>query len=354
MTISTSSLLRRCRQGLISLLTCGGVLSSLLMASLVGAPLALVSPPAMATCAMSGSTSQTFTYTAANINNAAALPFANTWACSNAGTPGNSANICYESIFDGSVANGSSTMTYTVGLKDTTNTITSMTSAHLYGSTNGGNSNVLTDPVGGTTNSLKPTITVTVPAGQATGMPVGTYSDNTIQFMFDEQGNGGACEGNFVSSPANWDAINPVTYTANFVVPSVCTQVSTTTVDFGNIAASTTVPAGGTPATGAVAVQCNQGAPYTVYLDNGKNYNTTRRMKNGTNNYLAYQLYQDSAHSIAWNATNVGTVGGTGGVSSTGSGSNQTLTVYALIPAGTAVPATTGTYTDTVVVTVNY
>jgi len=77
-------------------------------------------------------------------------------------------------------------------------------------------------------------------------------------------------------------------------------------------------------------------------------------MKNGTNNYLAYQLYQDSGHSTVWNATNVGTVGGTGGVSGTGSGSNQTLTVYALIPAGTAVPATTGTYTDTVVVTVNY
>ena len=353
MTLYISSLLRRCRQTLISLLTCGGILSSLLMAGLVGAPLALVSPPAMATCAMSGSTSQTFTYTAANINNAAALPFANTWACSNNGTPSNSANICYESIFDGTVANGSSTMTYTVGLSDTTNTITSMTSAHLYGSTNGSNSNVLTNPVGGTTKSLKPTLTVTVPAGQATGLPVGTYSDNAIQFMFDEQGNGGACEGNFVSSSSNWDAINPVAYTANFVVPSVCTLVSTTTVNFGNIAASTTVPTGGIPATGAVAVQCNQGAPYTVYLGNGNNFTTTRRMKSGAV-FLAYQLYQDSAHSIAWNATNVGTIGGTGGVSSTGSGSNQTLSVYALIPAGTAVPATTGTYTDTVVVTVNY
>lgn len=353
MTISTSSLLRRCRQGLISLLTCGSVLSSLLMAGLVGAPLALVSPPAMATCAMSGSTSQTFTYTAANINSAAALPFANTWSCSNNGTKSNSANICYESVFDGTVANGSNTMTYAVGLNDTLNNITSMTSGNLYGSTNGSNSNVLTNPVGGTRASLAPTITVTVPAGQATGMPVGTYSDNAIQFMFDEQGNSGACEGNFVPSSSNWDAIGPVTYTANFVVPSVCTQVSTSTVNFGNIPASTTVPGGGISATGAVAVQCNQGAPYTVYLGNGNNYSTTRRMRSGTS-YLPYALYQDSAHTIAWNATNVGTVGGAGGVSGTGSGSNQNLTVYAVIPAGTAVPATTGTYTDTVVVTVNY
>lgn len=353
MKITTSSLLRRCRQGLISLLTCGGILSSLLMAGLVGAPLALVSPPAMATCAFSGSTTATYTYTAANINNAAPLPFANTWQCSNAGTNSNSANICYESIFDGTVAKGSSTMTYTVGLNDTTNTIASMTSGHLYGSTSGSNSNVLTNPVGGTTKSLAPTITVTVPAGQATGMPVGTYSDNTVQFMFDEQGNSGACEGNFAPSTSNWDAIGPVTYTANFVVPSVCTQVSTTTVNFGNVPAAITVPGGGISATGAIAVQCNQGAPYTVYVGNGNNYTTTRRMKSGTN-YLAYALYQDSAHTIAWNATNVGTVGGAGGVNGTGSGSNQTLTVYALIPAGTAVPATTGTYTDTVVVTVNY
>jgi spore coat protein U-like protein len=353
MTISTSSLLRRCRQSLISLLTCGGVLSSLLMASLVGAPLALVSPPAMATCTFAGSTTATYTYTAANINNAALLPFANTWQCNNAGTNSNSGNICYESIFDGNVAKGSSTMTYTVGLNDTTNNIASMTSGHLYGSTSGSNSNVLTNPVGGTAKSLAPTITVTVPAGQATGMPVGTYSDNTVQFMFDEQGNSGACEGNFAPSTSNWDAIGPVAYTANFVVPSVCTQISTTTVDFGNIPAAITVPGGGISATGAIAVQCNQGAPYTVYVGNGSNYNTTRRMKSGTK-YLAYALYQDSAHTIAWNATNVGTVGGAGGVNGTGSGSNQTLTVYALIPAGTAVPTTTGTYTDTVVVTVNY
>jgi len=351
MTLSIFPLLHRCRQALISLLTC--IMSSLLMASLVGAPLALVSPPAMATCAMAGSTSQTFTYTAANINNAAALPFGNTWSCTNAGVKDNSANICYESIFDGTAANGSNTMSYTVGLNDTANSITSMTSSHVYGSASGSNSNVLTNPVGGTTKSLAATLTVTVPAGQATGLPVGTYSDNAIQFMFDEQGNGGACEANFAPSTSNWDAIGPVTYTANFVVPSVCTQVSTTTVNFGNIAAATTVPTGGTPATGAVAVQCNQGAPYSVYLGNGSNFTTTRRMKSGAA-FLPYQLYQDSAHTIAWSATGVGTVGGSGGVNGIGSGSNQTLTVYALIPAGTAVPATTGTYTDTVVVTVNY
>ncbi len=353
MLSTASSLLRRCRQGLLSLLACGGVMSSVLMAGLIGTPLALVSPPAMATCTMTGSTSATFTYTAATISNAAALPFANTWSCvGNGGAKGNSPNVCYESTFGGTVANGGSTMTYTVGLNDGLNTIASMVNGHLYGSTNGSNNNVLTNPATGT-NSLAPTLTVTVPAGQAVGKPVGTYSTNNLQFMFDEQGNYGACEGNFNPSSANWDAIGPVTYTANFVVPPVCTLVSTTTVDFGNIQGATTVAAGGISATGAVAVQCNQGAAYTVYLGNGNNYTTTRRMKSGTS-YLPYALYQNSAHTIAWNATNVGTVGGAGGVNGTGNGSSQTLTVYAWIPPGTVVPATLGTYTDTVVVTVNY
>lgn len=347
-----STLLHRCRQGLTSLLTCGGIMSSLLMAGFVGTPLALVSPPAMATCSMSGSLTQTYIYTAANINSAAPLPFANTWSCSNNGVVGNSQYVCYESTFGGTAVNGGSTMSYTVGLDDTLNNFT-MKSGHLYGKNN--NSNVLTNPVGSGTSPLAPTLTVTVPAGQATGQPAGIYTDSNIQFEFDEQGNSGACEGNFTPSSANWDAIAPVTYTANFIITGTCQLITTSKVDFGNL--NQGVLAAAVNGTGGVTVNCNNGTPYTVYLGDGGQRITGsgyRQMKNGTA-LLAYQLYKDSAHTTIWD--NIGgptTTGGSGGVNGTGTGTNQSLTVYAQIPAGTTVPGTLGTYTDTVVVTVAY
>ena len=46
-------------------------------------------------------------------------------------------------------------------------------------------------------------------------------------------------------------------------------------------------------------------------------------------------------------------IGGSGGVSDTGTGAPQNKTVFASIPAGTTLPAP-GTYTDTVVITVTY
>ncbi|OOG53717.1 spore coat U domain-containing protein [Rhodanobacter sp. C03] len=348
MTTRSSSLLRRCRQGLLTLLTCGSVLSSLLMAGMVGVPLALVSPAVMATCTESGATNLTYNYTAANITQAAPLQFPNTWQCKDGTTKSNSANICYESVFDGTAAKGATTMTYTVGLNDTSNNIPSMTSGTVYG--------LYTNPVGGTANPLAVTLTVTVPAGQATTMAPGTYIDNNILFEFDEQGNGGACEHNFVPSTSNWDAAT-VTYSVNYVIPSVCTLVSTSTVNFGNISGSTVVAAGGVPATGAVTVNCTSTTAYTVYLGDGNQRLTgggNRQMANGTA-LLPYQLYKDSGYTKIWDATGgTSATGGSGGQNGTGSGVNQSLTVYARIPGGAAVPATIGNYTDTVVVTVTY
>jgi spore coat protein U-like protein len=348
MTTHSSSPLYRCWKGLMTLLACGGLFGNLLVASVVGVPLALVSPAAMATCTLSGTTSQTFTYTAANITQAAALPYADKWACANGFTRDNSAHICYQSVFDGSAANGADALTYTVGLNDTANSIPSMTSGQVYG--------LYDTPVSGGT-SLSTTLTVTVPAGQATGMPTGTYSDTNIQFAFDEQGNAGACEGNFVPSTSNWDAIGPTPFTAKFVIPSVCTLVTQApTINFGNLPGGTAIPAGGVSSTGTIAVQCNRNTPYTVYLGNGANFsNPNRQMKLSAGNFLPYQLYKDSGHSTIWNATGgTAVVGGSGGVNGTGSGSNQNLTVYAFIAAGTAVPSATGTYQDTVVITVTY
>jgi spore coat protein U-like protein len=64
-------------------------------------------------------------------------------------------------------------------------------------------------------------------------------------------------------------------------------------------------------------------------------------------NFINYALYRDSARTANW-----GNTVGTDTVSGTGTGANQSLTVYGRVPAQTTPVA--GTYTDTIVVTVTY
>ena len=72
-----------------------------------------------------------------------------------------------------------------------------------------------------------------------------------------------------------------------------------------------------------------------------------RRMVNGTDStkFLSYSVYSDSARSSVWeNAT---------GVAYTGTGSAATLTVYGSVTQG-QVEAVVGSYSDTLVVAINY
>jgi len=137
------------------------------------------------------------------------------------------------------------------------------------------------------------------------------------------------------------------------------TLASTTTSITGSVAAICTVSAGtlgfGTysgavlNATAGITVNCSNGAGYQVGLDDGANPSgTARRMAGPGTARLSYQLFRDSARTLAWgDGSALGArVGGTG------SGSNQSLTVYGRIPAGQSVAA--GSYTDSVVVTVEY
>lgn len=113
------------------------------------------------------------------------------------------------------------------------------------------------------------------------------------------------------------------------------------------------------PTVGAVTAQtnigitCNNGLGYTVSLDNGSNFLVTRRMTDGSGNYLEYSLNRpnnaDNNNSgSAWGTTpNV--------VTRTGSGVEQLATVYGTIPFSTAnQAAVTGSYTDTVTITVTF
>ena len=104
-------------------------------------------------------------------------------------------------------------------------------------------------------------------------------------------------------------------------------------------------------ATGSVAVRCTNGAGYTLSLDAGLNPSTagntaTRRMLNGTSNYISYGLYSDSAATASWGNTLA-----SGWQSETGTGVLQTFPVYGKAILA-SVPA--GVYTDTVQATVTY
>lgn len=96
-----------------------------------------------------------------------------------------------------------------------------------------------------------------------------------------------------------------------------------------------------------LTLKCSTGLNYQIALNNGQNASgATRRMKNGTQ-HINYELYRNSGHTLRW-----GNTAGTDTVSGTGTGSNQSVTVYAQVPSQTTPSA--GTYSDQVTVTVSY
>jgi spore coat protein U-like protein len=126
-------------------------------------------------------------------------------------------------------------------------------------------------------------------------------------------------------------------------VSPIC-SVTAGTLGFGAYSSSAAALAAA-----AVTVNCSSGGAYQVSLGAGSNSaGGTRRMAGPASSFLTYQLFSDSARTVPWGD---GAVHGAR-VSGTGSGSNQSLTVFGRIPAGqNAVP---GTYTDAVIVTVEY
>jgi spore coat protein U-like protein len=141
------------------------------------------------------------------------------------------------------------------------------------------------------------------------------------------------------------------TATANLSVTATvannCT-ISTATVAFGSydpVSTNASTPLDGS---GSVIVACTKGVTPGIGLNLGANANgSTRRMANGSN-YLTYELYKEVGHTNVW--------GNSGGdlytPSSAPSKDARTFTVYGQVPAGQ--DAAAGSYSDTVVATVNF
>ena len=184
-------------------------------------------------------------------------------------------------------------------------------------------------------------------AGQQTGPP-GSYTWSTTSPSLAGAGyvlvspNCSANPGNFVNAGSSpWLA----TILAN------C-HLSTTPLNFGSASLLTS----NVDATATLTVQCTNSTPYSIGLDGGANASgSQRRMLNGASNYISYNLYTDAARSAAWSTTTSAsscTNGGGTCVLGTGTGSNQSVTVYGRVPPQTS-PAV-GTYTDTVIATITF
>jgi spore coat protein U-like protein len=70
--------------------------------------------------------------------------------------------------------------------------------------------------------------------------------------------------------------------------------------------------------------------------------------RGGGTDQVHYQLYQNASYSTAWGDGSAGT----STMAGAGTGSSQSLTVYARVQAQTT--PTAGTYVDTVIATITY
>ena len=142
------------------------------------------------------------------------------------------------------------------------------------------------------------------------------------------------------------------TFTVSATVLPAC-SVSATTLNFG----STSSLASTVYSTATITAKCDNTLAYSVGLDNGLHaIGSQRYLSAGTGTDIKYNLYTDSSHNYAWTTTTSNTSCSGGSktcATGTGTGSNQTYTVYGEVPGPQTEPPS-GTYTDTVVMTITY
>lgn len=128
-------------------------------------------------------------------------------------------------------------------------------------------------------------------------------------------------------------------------VTSQCHINQTSTLNFGTVPGLLTDNVDGAS---AISLTCTNALPYYVGLDNGQHADGAIRRMQGPNGYIQYELYRDSQRTQRWGNAGDNTDKAPG----TGTGSSQAFTVY-----GRVMPQTftsSGTFSDTIVVTVTY
>src|SRR4051812_31154110 len=125
--------------------------------------------------------------------------------------------------------------------------------------------------------------------------------------------------------------------------------ITTTPVAYGGydpVGANATPPL---HATRTVVLPCTKGTTASIALDGGANaQGPARRMTDGAAAYLSYELYQDTSHATIWSSTG----GGLLTAAPAPSKDPRSYTVYGRVGGAQDVPV--GTFTDSVVATVNF
>jgi len=130
-------------------------------------------------------------------------------------------------------------------------------------------------------------------------------------------------------------------FSVNATVASSC-EVDSASLNFGQIPGAL---AGPIDASTSLTVRCSAGVPYAVRLTQGTGGPEGRTLKAGSAQLL-YGLYQNAARSQPWGSL------ATNDVDSAGTGTSQSFSVYGRIFGGQTAPV--GTYSDSVIVTVEY
>jgi spore coat protein U-like protein len=131
-------------------------------------------------------------------------------------------------------------------------------------------------------------------------------------------------------------------FTLTVTIQPAC-SISANPLSFGNYSGALL------NGTTTLSVTCTDTTPYDVGLSAGTTTGATvtNRMMTGPGGAtLDYSLSSNATHTTNWGNSTGSWVAGTG------TGSAQTLTVYGQIPANQH--TTSGTYTDTIIATVNY
>jgi spore coat protein U-like protein len=146
--------------------------------------------------------------------------------------------------------------------------------------------------------------------------------------------------------------VSAATATANLAVSATVTTnctITTAALGFGNYDPVGANSSSDLDGTGTVSVACTKNTAPQIALGLGGNASgTTRRLTDGSSNYLTYELYQDAGRTTIW-----GTAGAA--LLSPGAAPSKAardFTVYGRVASNQDVPA--GTFNDTVVATVNF
>ena len=142
------------------------------------------------------------------------------------------------------------------------------------------------------------------------------------------------------------------TATANLGVSATVTNnctISTAPLAFGTydpVAANASASLEGT---GTVTVACTKGASPTIGLGLGSHASgSIRRMNDGSSNYLSYELYQETGRTTVWGTSGAALLSPVAAPSK----APRNFTVFGRVLGNQDVPS--GTYSDSVVATVNF